>query len=110
MPVRTKQLAIGDSNPSGTTKTVYTCPAGETAIVKDIRVWGFPGGAITRAQVLISGPTASLSIFDRPLNALETAGVSGFMCLRPGDSVRVLSTGNAIAILVSGAELEGLAD
>ena len=94
MPVRTKQLAVGDSQgSSGSGKVIYTCPAGETCIVKDIRVWAFPGGPTTRAEVIISGPSGSLHVFDKSMAAQEVAGVTGFMCLKPGDTVRLLSSG-----------------
>lgn len=109
MPVRTKRLAVGNSAPAGAGKTVYTAPAGETVIVKDIRVQAGSGASVFCALLLVSGPTA-VALYSDTLAADAAAGVSTWAVLQPGDKVNVFSAGGTFTFWVSGAELEGVAD
>ena len=51
MPVRSNRFFAGNTLPVSTIHTVYTCPAGKTAIVKDVRV-SSAGSSVTRAVVI----------------------------------------------------------
>lgn len=108
MPVRSKRLAAVTAA-AGVGVTVYTAPPGETAIVKDIRLWSAFGPLSRVILSLASGPDA-YAIVDRAFTNLETVERQGFMVLNPGDRLEVLSLGGALRVWVSGAELEGVAD
>ena len=108
MPVRTARLAAGIAAAGGGEHIAYTCPPGRTAIVKDVRV-ASPAGANSRAVVfLLSGP-ARPAIYDQPLGLNQTAVVSGFIVLEPGDQLRLFPFDFELQYWISGAELEGLA-
>ena len=87
----------------------YTCPAGETTILKDIRLYA-PAGAVTRAFVYVSSGAGNVSIVERALANAEAFGLEVWVVLQPGHVIRVAATGNQVSWWLSGAELEGLAD
>lgn len=109
MPVRTKRLAQGSSAPVGTTQVIYTAPAGETVIVKDIHLDG-EAAASTRAAVQVSSGSGWQSLTDGPLQALGVRSLQIWVVLQPGDQLRVYSEGSFFLYWVSGTELEGVAD
>lgn len=109
MAVRTKRLAIGDSAPANAEKTIYTAPAGETVIVKDVRT-AQVSGAPTRVVVFVQSGTDRGSLIDEAAPGPTARLVGGFVVLMPGDQLRVFSQGGVFSAWVSGAELEGLAD
>lgn len=105
--VRTKRLAVGSSI-DATFKTIYTCPAGKTAIVKDVRVQAL-GAGNTRAIVSVnSGPTANY-LLDQALGQGQAQVIGLFIVLQPGDFMQVYTTGFNCNYRVSGSELEGVA-
>lgn len=109
MPVRTARLAAGLSGPGASQKTVYTCPGGRTAILKDIRVVGRTDPAQTYTVYLVSGPTL-VFLLRGSLAANAPAAAQGFVVMEPGDQLRVdTPVTDHIAYWVSGAELDGLA-
>jgi hypothetical protein len=111
VPVRTQRLAVGNSAATGVTQTVYVCPAGRTAIVKDIRLNWMQGGDLANSLVAIgSGPTF-LFLFKGTVTAGGVAVLQrDFVVLEPGDRIDVRSdTAGTICWWVSGTELDGLA-
>jgi hypothetical protein len=109
MPVRTKPLVRASFNTAGALQTLYTCPSGETTIVKDVRVTTVSGSPSRAGLRVISGPTY-IDLVDQAL-ASGSVGLSGlFVVLRPGDQLAGFSLGGTVGMWVSGAELEGLAD
>jgi hypothetical protein len=107
VPVRTARLALADSG-TGVVKTIYTVPGGKTAIVKDVRINSASGPA-TRCVILGQSGATSVAIFDRALEADQTASVQGFMVLEPGDRIAVFAEGASVSVWASGSELEGVA-
>lgn len=104
--VRTALLcAAGSVN--GVFTTRYTCPAGHTAILKDVRLTA-NGAGNTRAVVAVASGAAATYLYDQALAAL--ASLDGlFVVLEPGDVLQVYSTGNTFTVRASGAELLGVA-
>lgn len=88
---------------------MYTAPAGETVIVKDIRVQVSSGAGAFVSVLLVSGPTA-VALYSDNLAADAAAGVECWAVLQPGDKVNLFSAGNTFTCWISGAELEGVAD
>lgn len=107
--VRTKELgsAAGVIN---VVQTLYTTPAGRTAIVKEISTAARTGAANVSVDVL-RGATAVV-VWSGVLTAGAWLG-SGprFLVLEPGDVLRAIrSSGTGVLDLwVSGSELDGVA-
>jgi hypothetical protein len=115
MPVRTTTLAHYDAVPAGTTIDLYTCPADETAILKDATVMNLTGGA-RDIGLSVRRATARAQIAWQPAMAnLAVLTVSGrFIVLRPGDVLELfVGVGAGTGKVRAGAwgsELEGVAD
>lgn len=115
MSVRTKVLASFDDT-GGVTSwwTVYTCPAGHTAIVKDYAITNRGGGARTvtlgvrssvgEVRVHLGGLLAHLG---------SIVGIGRYIVLEPGNDLVIFVGGEVTSTLmdvhVSGVELEGVA-
>ena len=111
MAVRTKRLAAGLTGPASVGKTAYTCPSGETAIVKDVRLYARAGAVSSVKVFALSGAGIFVACFTGPMADQEVRQFQGFLVLLPGDRVVVeATTTDGIAYWVSGTELEGLAD
>jgi len=108
MPVRTLQLGTGTSSPANALHTLYTCPAGRTAILKDFRLYS--DGGCSRG-VLLCEPSgaAGVSLYDDAIGATSVIVGSGFVVLEPGDELQVYSEGGTFLALLSGSELDGVA-
>lgn len=106
MTTRTSRLAVGIST-TGAVVTVYTCPAGKTAIVKDIRLYA--GASVSRAVVALGSGVRLPSVLDEAITGPGVAQKQGFMVLEPGDTIRVYSQGNTFEFWISGSELQGVA-
>jgi hypothetical protein len=88
--------------------TLYTCPAGRTAILKDVRAWAY-GAAVTRALVLVRSGPGDCAIIDEAMATNSTRERQGFIVLEPGHQLLASSTGGPTSIWASGAELDGVA-
>lgn len=107
MSVRTKRLAVGSST-DAVFKTIYTCPAGRTAIVKDARMQAL-GAGNTRAIISVRSGSVAVYIFDVALQAGQFQATGLFIVLEPGDDMQVYTTGFNANYRVSGSELAGVA-
>lgn len=108
MAVRSNRFFAGNTLPVSVVHDVYTCPAGKTAILKDIRVCS-NGSAVTRCVVIVLSGGAAISLVDSAVAALQTIAVQGFIVLEPGDKMQVYSEGAGARVWLSGAELDGVA-
>lgn len=106
MATRSVRLCAGTSTTSAVV-TVYTCPAGKTALLKDVRVYA--NGAVGRAVILVQSGSTDVSIVDEALSATQVVSRQGFIVLEPGDTIRVYSSTSTFNFWCSGAELEGVA-
>lgn len=109
MPVRTARLAAGLSGAGASQKTVYTCPGGVTAIVKDVRLVGRSDPAQPVTLYMVSGPVL-VYLVRASLAANATAAAQGFIVLEPGDHLNIdTPVTDHAAYWVSGTELAGVA-
>lgn len=112
MAVRSKQLAAGRLVTAAVFTTVYTVQSGETTLVKSVWLQNRLTVTVqTIVQVTLAGSTI-LRLYDN-LNHLARQEIflQPWWVLKPGDSLQLQCSGaNALNYLVSGAELEGLAD
>lgn len=108
MTVRTKRLAAGIVNTLNTFVTVFTCPPGRTAIVKDLR-----SANTGPAESLVIWAAASGANQTRLINATVPVGsptfASVYVVLEPGDELRLLSVAGSVTFHVSGSLLDGVA-
>lgn len=110
MPVRTARLAVGASGAADTVKQIYTCPAGRTAIIKDVRLASVVTGGQQTAMSLNSGPTfVTVLNGSVPQNAFSITPTP-YWVLEPGDHLDILTpTAGGVHYWVSGVELDGVA-
>lgn len=109
MAVRSKRL-FGPEPISTPSEIVYTCPDGETALLKCLT--SFNQSALTQTTVVsINAAGGNANIFSFQTAAgLSTVLVDLFVVLHPADTLRA-QTNQGIATLTGfGAELEGVAD
>lgn len=111
MSVHSKVLASGPSGPSNTLKTIYTCPAGRTAIVKDLRASKDVSGALFLYMAVASGPEVT-SLINRTVPDTElVVGQQPWIVLMPGDRLTFQTNAQpAWHYWVSGTELTGVAE
>jgi hypothetical protein len=109
--VRTKRLASGRIT-TATATVVYTCPTGETAIVKQIWLFNVNATVSNEVGVLFDLATnAQTPLWEDTLVAREGLWLDLWTVLLPGDRIGLkTSVAGGINFLVSGTELEGLAD
>lgn len=91
----------------GVTATIYTCPAGVTALIKDLRL-SSPVGNVSRGVVFVRSGPIQVSLYDGALGT-GLAELQGFVVLEPGDELGCVSIGNVMGVWASGAELAGVA-
>lgn len=109
MAVRTKRLGKGVAAGAGAGFVAYTCPAGHTAIVKDVRLANVVGVATAVVVAAHSGPTF-VNVFVANINAAQVASFAPYLVLGPGDSLEMSSSVAAgFTYWVSGTELDGVA-
>lgn len=117
MTVRTAQL--GSGNPAGGSgwNVIYTCPAGRTTILKDVRVLN-NGPTVSTFAVEVRRPVGSglpgpvgVTVLTGSLAANGLAAVTeGFIVLEPGDQIRMIvvePANTTTNVWTSGAILSG---
>lgn len=111
MAVRTKRLASGRKSTTGTT-TIYTCPASETAIVKRITLWNVNATTNNLVTVVADVEGVALTtIWQQNFPASSGVDLEVWWVLGPADRLGLnLSTAIGLNYLISGTELEGVAD
>lgn len=109
MAVRSKRL-FGPALVSTTNIALYTCPPGETALIKSLSL--FNQGALAAAIVLhINGTGANTIVLSVSVGAgLSALDVPRFLVLHPGDVLRGVTSQGNFTVAGYGAELEGVAD
>ena len=109
MPVRSKRL-FGPVQAGTGGANVYTCPAGETAILKTLTM--FNPGAIATTLTMGIGSTANANVIvAQSVGNGATVVVNNlFICLHPGETLRCAAGAGNITVSGHGAELEGVAD
>lgn len=93
---------------AGADVLVFTCPAGVTTLVKDIRV-SAPVGNVTGIFVYIASGAANVTVLGGTLNAGLAKSEMPWLALEPGDQLRIGVTGSSLAYFISGSLLDGVA-
>lgn len=102
-------MAHGNLAATGVYTTVYTCPQGKTAIVKDLRSGNDGSVQAFIIWSVLSGPVRTRLILT-VANAGDTSFAAGlFVVLEPGDQLQLRIDASNVSYHVSGAELDGLA-
>ena len=106
--VRTKRLV--STALTTTLNTKYTCPAGETAIVKWVAIYN-PNAVTRLVSVNVVASGAARPIIRESVPTLTVVRLDLWCVLQPGDLLQMAQdVGSDITVLVAGTELEGVAD
>lgn len=108
MAVRTKRL-FGPSSVGTSAATVYTCPAGKTAVIKQVS--HFNTGVVNQAVSIGINGTGGASLVAVVNTAASSATqlAGQFIVLQPGDTLRAVANAGTATLTGYGAELEGVA-
>ena len=109
MAVRSKRLA-GPTALAAGSNLLYTCPSGETALVKFVTIVN--AGAVGRAvTIYVGSAVAAHAVYSTALAVGASQTLDWFLVLHPGEELRAApSAATDVVVSVSGAELEGVAD
>ena len=109
MAVRSKRLAGPATVAANGSATLYTTPAGETALIKGVTL--FAQTASTVAYLGINGLTSGNLILAEPVALGDGVTLQTFWVLHPGDTLEAYAVAaGALTVSIHGAELEGVAD
>lgn len=109
MPVRTAQLVHARGFLATVVNVLWTCPAGHTAIVKDVRITN-PGSAPASVNLLVRRAGVNVSVTRSIVPATTTTPLAGaHVVLEPADELVFVTDVADIMVLVSGALLDGVA-
>ena len=109
MPTRTAALAQLIS-PSNASIAAFTCPAGETVIVKSATLFNSTGGALAGILYLLAVSTDVQSMLvSQSILSAGFAEWSGWRVMKPGDRVYFQPGGAGLHLWVSGTRLIGVA-
>lgn len=110
MAVRTKRLSAGTTGAANTLQVMYTGPADETTIVKDIRIYSESEPA-QLARILLRSGSADVFIVYNGLNQFSLLALTPWIVLMPGDQMVALTDQSpGFRWWISGTQLEGVAD
>jgi hypothetical protein len=107
--VRTARLFHGETG-APDFHSLYTCPAGTTTIVKDLRA-AANGTSAGKMQIGVkSGPATVWLHQELDAASDQRVSLTPWVVLEPGDQLMVLATvANGWALHISGTELDGVA-
>lgn len=110
MAVRTKQLAEGTFTNSNV--TIYTCPTGETTIVKYVTLFNPSASTATTVRVRLVTAGGARTFIRQEIPIQTAVRIDSWLVMEPGDTIDALATAAGINVeyTLSGAELEGVAD
>lgn len=111
MAVRTKQLFVGKM--TGATQDLYTCPAGETTIVKEVVLQHAGNVSTCQLQVRSAANVTQVAVVRSAVVSNEVYRYPMWLVLQPGQKLTAVTdagTPSTVGWAVSGTELEGLAD
>lgn len=95
---------------TGTAVTLYTGPASETSLLKEL--WAANSGPLTATiRLFLNTGAGDLWVFAFTVPSNGGARVGGlFVVLQPGDVLKADATANTLSLVGFGAQLEGVAD
>lgn len=108
MSVASVCLARGKFAAAGTA-TLFTCPAGQTAIVKSIYLTSFAAAAVNVAVWITPLEGASSTyLVAAPIDPNKLLNWTGWVVLQPGDHLLMNASASGVQLWVSGALLDGV--
>lgn len=108
MPVRTKVLAAASA--TTTLTPIYTCPSGETTIIKSVASAKLAAGAVSM-DLTILRDAGSQVVFRRTYPLTSTVDYAEvWIVMHPGDVLRAQTDTGTVTLWISGTQLEGVAD
>lgn len=108
MAVRTLQL--GAIKATATLATIYTCPAGRTAIVKELALGKGATGSVTATVTVLRGAVAYfVAVVTMSNLGGQAVHQDRWFVMEPGDVLRAVTDGVTVDVWVSGTELVGVA-
>lgn len=108
MPVRTKVLA--GATATTTLTAIYTCPDGETAILKSITSAKTAAGAVSMDLTILRDGTSRVVWREQHPVTSSVTYHDVWIVLQPGDVLRAQTDSGTCNLWLSGTELEGVAD
>lgn len=109
MPVQTKRLCEGVSGAANVFVPIYTTPAGQTTILKEMRTFTALGGVNRVVFSIRSGPRDCF-VFDAAPPANGILALDVWTVLAPGDQIVLFcNVAAGVHFRCSGAELDGVA-
>lgn len=105
-----RSLQLGAVKATNVLTAVYTCPAGRTAIIKEVTAGKGSTGSATLTMTILRGAVAYYLLTNTFSNlGGQAARFETWTVLEPGDIVRAVTDGPTIDVWMSGAELIGVA-
>lgn len=108
MGVRTKVLAA--VSPTSTLTAIYTCPDGETAILKSASLAKLAAGAVSLDLTILRGATSRVVWREQFPIAGTVVYREFWIVMQPADVLRAQTDTGTATLWLSGTELEGVAD
>jgi len=106
--IATKTLAAATATTALT--GIYTCPTGETAILKSLCLAKLASGGVSLDLTILRSATSRVVYRHAFGIAGEVVYVELWIVLMPGDVLRAQTDTGTATIWASGSELEGVAD
>lgn len=109
MTTRTSVLAQFKS-PDSNSIAAFTCPAGETVIVKSAQIWNASGASLSAHLYLLEALSGVEShLFDGTLLSSTGSDWAGWRVLKPTDRIYFQPGGALLHLWISGTRLIGVA-
>lgn len=104
--LRTKLLGNRSSEPAGTSHTIYTCPPGHRAVIRDVRLTnsGAADAGIVYLSLAHSGGSG-VWLYVGTFAHSTVKELQGDIVLEEGDTLAVYADVGTILVWASGAEL-----
>lgn len=97
---------VKDVVPRQIGRDIYTCPAGNRAVVRDIRlVAAFASGALTTMVNVYVGGVTEVRVCQAIITTGKAFGVTGQIVLEPGDVMTLITEEPECYYYFSGAQL-----
>lgn len=107
-PVRTKTLFAASA--TTTLTAVYTCPGGETAILKSLSLAKVAAGAVSMDLTVLRAGVSRVVFREQFPVTSTVVHRELYLVLMPEDVLRAQTDTGVATIWASGTELEGVAD
>lgn len=105
-----RSLQLGNVIANSVTQTAYTCPAGRTAILKEITLGKLDVGAVTARVWVLRGANPYLNAVEAfTVTQNQVRRLERWTVLEPGDQLQAITDSGSVYVWLSGTELIGVA-